>query len=326
MGTTMCLPPQQPANWSNRFTFGRVVPTKPICESPAMTQQSNLKAVLWMAAWQVLMLGMTLASREVTREIHVLQLMELRSVIGFLMLLPLVFLHGGFAAMATKRPLLHISRNVAHYSGQAMWLWALTLIPLAQLIAIEFTAPLWTALLAVAFLGEKMSGRKIAALVLGIVGVVVIVRPGAQSIDPGHLIVLAAAVAFGVSVAMVKSLTRTESVVKIIFWMLIIQSVIGLIPAIYYWQWPSAGVWPWILVAAFCGSFAHYCMAQALVYADATVVTPMDFLRVPLTALLGYLVYNEGIDAVTALGTALILLGNLLNLRRRTPPAPDGPA
>lgn len=291
-----------------------------------MTQPSNLKAVLWMGAWHVLMLGMTLASREVTREIHVLHLMELRSVIGFIMLLPLVVYYGGFRAMATKRPILHVSRNVAHYFGQAMWLYALTLIPLAQLIAIEFTAPLWTAVLAVAFLGEKMSGRKIAALVLGIIGVVIIVRPGAEAMDPGHLVVLAAAVGFGISVAMVKSLTRTESVIRIIFWMLIIQSVIGLIPAIYYWQWPSAGVWPWILVAAFCGSFAHYCMAQALVYADATVVTPMDFLRVPLTALLGYLVYQEQIDAVTAIGTALILFGNLLNLRRRSAPAPDGPA
>lgn len=291
-----------------------------------MTQQSNFKAVLWMGAWHVLMLGMTLASREVTREIHVLQLMELRSVIGFFMLLPLVFYYGGFAAMATKRPLLHISRNVAHYFGQAMWLWALTLIPLAPLIAIEFTAPLWTAVLAVAILGEKMSARKIVALVLGIVGVIIIVRPGAQTMDPGHLVVLAAAVGFGVSVVMVKSLTRTESVVRIIFWMLVIQSVIGLIPAIYYWQWPSAGIWPWILVAAFCGSFAHYCMAQALVYADATVVTPMDFLRVPLTAMLGYLVYHEGIDAVTAAGTVLILLGNLMNLRRRAPAVPDGPA
>lgn len=289
-------------------------------------QQSNAKAVLWMAAWHVLMLGMTLASREVTREIHVLQLMELRSVIGFFMLLPLVFYYGGFSAMATQRPLLHISRNVAHYFGQAMWLWALTLIPLAPLIAIEFTAPLWTAVLAVAFLGEKMSARKISALVLGIIGVFVIVRPGGQTMDPGHLVVLAAAVGFGISVAMVKSLTRTESVVRIIFWMLIIQSVIGLIPAIYFWQWPSSGVWPWILGAAFCGSFAHYCMAQALVYADATVVTPMDFLRVPLTALLGYLVYSEQIDAVTAIGTALILLGNLLNLRRRISPVPDGPA
>ncbi len=159
---------------------------------------------------------------------------------------------------------------------------------------------------------------KIAALALGLVGVAIIVRPGATTMDPGHLIVLAAALAFGISVVMVKSLTRTESAVAIIFWMLVIQSAIGLVPALWEWRWPSAAVWPWIVVAAFCGSFAHYCQARALMHADATVVMPMDFLRVPLAALIGYLLYSESIDLMTALGAGLILLGNLLNLQRGT--------
>ncbi|MCO5065347.1 MAG: DMT family transporter [Rhizobiaceae bacterium] len=282
---------------------------------------STAKAALWMGAWLALMLGMTWASREVTREISVLQLMELRSVIGFFMLLPLVFSAGGFAAMKTSRPLAHISRNVAHYIGQALWLYALTLIPLAHLISIEFTTPLWTALLAVVFLGETLNSRKIGAIALGLVGVAIIVRPGATEIDPGHLVVLAAALTFAVSVVLVKSLTRTESVVAIIFWMLVIQSAIGLVPALSQWRWPSQELWPWIATAAFCGSFAHYCQARALVHADATVVVPMDFLRVPLTALLGFLVYNESLDMMTALGAALILCGNLLNLQRKPVPA-----
>lgn len=286
----------------------------------ANPQTSNTKAALWMGAWLALMLGMTVASREVTREISVLQLMELRSVIGFFMLLPLVFAAGGFRAMKTERIGAHISRNAAHYVGQALWLYALTLIPLAHLISIEFTTPLWTALLAVAFLGEKLNSRKIGAIVLGLIGVAIIVRPGTAQIDPGHMVVLAAAIAFAISVALVKSLTRTESVVAIIFWMLIIQSVIGFVPALLYWQWPSALLWPWIATAAFCGSFAHYCQARALVHADATVVVPMDFLRVPLTALLGYLLYNENLDTMTAVGATLILCGNLLNLQRKPVP------
>jgi len=290
-----------------------------------MQTQSNLKAGLWMVAWHTLMLGMTIASREVTQEIDVLQLMELRSVLGLVMLMPLVFAAGGFRAMRTQRPLMHLGRNVVHYTGQALWLYALTLIPLAHLISIEFTAPLWTALLAVAFLGERLNAAKVAALVLGLIGVAIIVRPGATTMDAGHLIVLAAALCFGISVTMVKSLTRTESVVKIIFWMLVIQSVIGLIPAIWTWRWPSAGLWPWIVVTAFCGSFAHYCMARALSHADATVVMPMDFLRVPLTALIGYLLYSESIDLVTAMGATLILFGNLLNLRPTRTPAPAVP-
>jgi drug/metabolite transporter (DMT)-like permease len=278
------------------------------------------KAALWMGGWLALMLVTMIAGRETTRDLNVFQIMEMRSVIGFFMLLPLVYAAGGFKAMRTARPVGHIARNAAHYSGQLGWLYALTLIPLAELVSIEFTMPLWAAILAVIYLGEKMNARKIAAIVLGIVGVAIIVRPGAGTADVGHLVILAGAVAFGVSVVLVKSLTRTDSAVRIIFWMVIIQSVIGLVPAIYVWNNPPLEVWPWVVVIAFSGTFSHFCMTRALVYADATVVVPMDFLRVPLTALIGWLLYAEHIDVYTAAGATLILAGNLLNLQRRKRP------
>jgi drug/metabolite transporter (DMT)-like permease len=260
---------------------------------------------------------MSVAGRETTSVLDVFQVMEMRSVIGFVMLLPLVYAFGGFAAMATQRPLLHLGRNIFHYIGQFAWLYALTLIPLAELISIEFTTPIWTALLAVTFLGERLTRPRVMAILLGLVGIVVIVRPGLHAIEPGHLVVLGAAVAFGISLVMVKSLTRTDNVVRIIFWMLIIQSTIGLIPAIQVWQNPSTELWPWILLIAFTGMSSHYCLAQALAYADATLVSPIDFLRVPLSALIGWLLYNEQIDVWTAAGAILILAGNLLNLRAR---------
>jgi drug/metabolite transporter (DMT)-like permease len=275
------------------------------------------KAAFWMALSITSFLGMSVAGRATTAELNVFQVLELRSVIGFFILLPLVLTSGGFAAMLTRRPLAHIARNVVHYTGQAAWLYALTLIPLAVLISIEFTTPIWTAILAVTFLGERLSRPKLAAVVLGLIGVVVIVRPGVGSIDPGHLVVLGAAVCFGISLVLVKSLTRTDSVVRIIFWMLIIQSAVGLIPALYVWRTPSLELWPWILLIAFTGMSSHFCMARALTYADATVISPMDFLRVPLSALVGWLLYQEQIDAFTAGGALLILMGNLLNLQRK---------
>ncbi len=269
------------------------------------------------------MLLMTVAGREATRELDVFQVMEMRSVIGLAMLYPLIRLAGGFRAMRTARLWPHVGRNIAHYAGQFAWLLALGMIPLAQLIAIEFTSPIWTALLAIGFLGERMNVWKTTAIAFGLVGVVIIVRPGVGAFDQGQLVVLGAAFAFAISFTMIKSLTRTESVVSIIFWMLAIQSVIGLIPAIMVWRQPSGEVWPWILAIAFAGSFAHYCMARAMVHADATVVMPMDFLRVPATAGVGWLLYAERIDLLTALGAALILTGNLLNLlgRHGRPPA-----
>ncbi|MGX9575719.1 DMT family transporter [Mesorhizobium sp. f-mel] len=275
------------------------------------------KAAFWMALSIASFLTMSVAGRATTAELNVFQVLELRSVIGLFILLPLVMISGGFAAMRTKRPLAHIARNVVHFVGQAAWLYALTLIPLAVLISIEFTTPIWTAILAVGFLGERLSRPRLAAIVLGLIGVVIIVRPGVGSVDPGHIVVLGAAVCFGISVVLVKSLTRTDSVVSIIFWMLVIQSVLGLIPALYEWRNPPLELWPWILLIAFTGMSSHFCMARALAYADATVISPMDFLRVPLSALIGWLLYHEQIDAFTAGGALLILLGNLLNLQKK---------
>jgi drug/metabolite transporter (DMT)-like permease len=99
----------------------------------------------------------------------------------------------------------------------------------------------------------------------------------------------------------------------------VIQSAAGFFPSLYLWRWPSAYAWGWIVVIAFCGTFSHYCMARAMLHADATVVLPMDFLRVPLTATAGWLIYSERLDAFTLLGAALILTGNLLNLKASSP-------
>ena len=272
-----------------------------------------------MAGWLALMLILTVAGRETTREMNVFQIMEVRSVLGLCMLYPLIRMSGGFATMKTARPLQHISRNLIHYGAQLGWFFALTLIPLAQVVSIEFTMPIWTAILAAAFLGERMTVWKIAAIVLGVVGVIVIVRPSTGEVNQGQLIALAAAVGFGISIAMVKSLTRTENTLAIIFWMLVVQSVAGFFPSIHVWVWPSAWAWGWTVVIAICGTFSHYCMARAMLYADATVVIPMDFLRVPLSAAAGWLIYSERLDMFTVLGATLILTGNLLNLKAAAP-------
>jgi drug/metabolite transporter (DMT)-like permease len=272
-----------------------------------------------MAGWLAQMLIVAIAGREATRELNVFQIMELRSIIGFVMLYPLIHLNGGLSAMKTSRPLQHISRNLFHYAAQLGWFYALTLIPLGQVVSIEFTMPIWTAILAASFLGERVTIWKISAIVLGVIGVVVIVRPATGAINPGQLIALAAAVGFGISIAMMKSLTRTEHTLAIIFWMTVIQSAAGFLPCLYVWVWPSPSVWGWCVAIAFCGTLSHYCMARAMLYADATVVLPMDFLRVPLTATAGWLIYSERLDLFTVLGAALILAGNLLNLKAADP-------
>jgi len=280
---------------------------------------SKPMAALWMAGWLALMLMITVAGREALHEINVFQLILIRSSVGLILLYPLIHRAGGFAAMRTQRLPMHIARNTIHFGAQLGWFFALTLIPIGQVVAIEFTMPIWTAIVAALFLGERMTIWKSCAIALGLVGVVMIVRPATGEINPGQLIALAAAVGFGISIAMVKSLTRTEQTVTIVFYMAAVQIAGSLLPGLYAWTWPSLTVWGWAIVVAFCGTFSHYCMTRALLYADATVVVPMDFLRVPLTALAGWLLYSEQLDAFTVLGAALILAGNLVNLRASTP-------
>jgi len=272
---------------------------------PLMQSRFNnltTRAAGWMAGWLTLMVVIAVAGREAASELSVFQIMLLRSTLGMLMLWPLVRAAGGLSAVRTEHLPQHALRNAVHYAAQYGWFVALTLI--------------WSAALAVVFLGERMSSRKWFAVLLGLVGVAVIVRPDAGAIDSGQMIALASALGFAISIVLVKSLTRTDAAVAISFWMLVVQSAIGLVPALIVWQWPSVQTWGWVVVVAFCGTYSHYCFARAMQLADATVVVPMDFLRVPLTALVGWLAYSERLDLFTLVGIGLILTGNVLNLAR----------
>jgi drug/metabolite transporter (DMT)-like permease len=285
-------------------------------DTPSRPPAALRPAALWMGGWLLLMVVIAVAGREAMRELSVFQVLELRSLIGLLMLWPLLRASGGWAAVRTAQPGRHVVRNVVHYAAQYGWFAALLMIPMAQVVAIEFTMPIWAAVLAVTVLGERLNRWKVLAVALGLLGVLMIVRPGTGALNPGQLIALAAAVGFAVSVVMVKLITRTDAAIAVSFWMLVVQSVIGLLPALWLWQWPSPATWGWVLVVAFCGTYSHYCFARAMQYAEATVLVPMDFLRVPLSALAGWAVYAERVDLLTVLGMVTILAGNALNLRK----------
>src|ERR1700710_379554 len=150
----------------------RHMPT-PMDRTPSVS-----KAALWMAGWLTLMVIVAVAGREATRELNVFEIMEIRCVLGFFMLSPLIYFSGGFAAMKTSRPAQHVGRNLIHYAAQLGWFFAMTLIPIGQVVSIDFTMPIWTAILAASFLGERMTASKILAIVLGLLGAAIIARPG----------------------------------------------------------------------------------------------------------------------------------------------------
>jgi drug/metabolite transporter (DMT)-like permease len=266
-----------------------------------------------MEGWLSNTLALTVAGRELGHDIPVFVTMIFRSLTALAILTPIVLYHGELVQrFANLR--LNLARNFVHYGAQYAWFMALTPIPLAQVVSIEFTMPIWGAVIAALFLGEKLTGFRLMAIVLGFLGILLIVKPGTSHIEQGHIVALAAALGFAVSVAMTKVITRTDSALTVIFLMFLIQTVIGAVPAFLTWKWPEPHNWIWVAVVALAGTFSHYCLSKAISLADMTIVTPMDFLRVPLTVLAGYWLYREGFDMYSIMGTLLILGANTLNL------------
>lgn len=269
----------------------------------------------WMGVALTSFALLAVAARELLDTLTPVQFLLLRTALGLPLLVPLaLWLAPGFHR--TQRLPLHLLRNLFHYGGQVLWITAIGILPLALVFALEFTTPVWAALLAVVFLGERLNQGRLIALLMGLVGVLVMTRPGVQPIDLGILIGLGAAVGFAVSLTATKGLTRHDSVFTILFWMLVMQLIIGLIPGLLLWRPVAWSDSFWLLVAAITGISAHLGIAKAFQHADATLVLPMDFMRLPLIALVGALFYREGLDPWVIGGAALIFAGNWLGLRR----------
>jgi drug/metabolite transporter (DMT)-like permease len=258
---------------------------------------------------------MSVAARQLTGHLGTFEILFLRSAVALVALLA-IRPRVGAAAYETRRLPLHIARNAIHFLGQYAWVCGIGLAPLAVVTAVEFTTPVWVALLAAALLGERPTPPRWLAIGAGIAGVLVILRPGASAIDPAALIVLAGAFCFAASILVVKALLRTDQVTAVIFYMSLIQLPIGLVGALFSWVWPMWSDLPWIAAIGIVSLTAHYSMGRALSLGDASFVLPLDFLRLPCIALAALLIYGEGIDGFTMLGAALIFAGNYWSVRR----------
>lgn len=267
----------------------------------------------WMGGTLLSFAVMAVAARELSADFGTFQILAIRSFIGLLIISALLS-RSGWQQLSLQNVRIHLARNVAHFCGQFGWFYAIGSIPLAAVFAIEFTVPLWTAVFAAMLLAERVTAARVLAIVLGVAGVVVILRPGMAVIHPAALAMLSGSVAYGLSHTLTKKLAGRDTSLCILFYMTLIQLPLGLLPASLEWVTPMAAHWPWLIVVGVTGLTAHYCMVRALSLADATVVIPMDFLRLPLIALVGYMLYAERVDGFLALGAALIVVGNLINV------------
>ena len=276
------------------------------------------RVCLWMLGALLSFSAMAISIRELSRGgLTIFEILAIRSGVALIVLAALLLVRQDLLAYARPRRMkLNLLRNTVHYASQYAWALALTMLPLATVFSLEFTMPAWTALLAAWLLLEKMTKSRAGVVVLGLVGVLVILRPGIASLNPAAFLVLMAAFGYAITMIATKKLTATETTFGIVFWMAVIQfplSLAGSNPAVFLHLHARNIIAA--LAVGIAGLTSHYCLSNAFRAGDATLVVPLDFLRIPLIAVVGWAFYDEKLDIFVLLGAMIIIAGVLWNLR-----------
>jgi S-adenosylmethionine uptake transporter len=273
-----------------------------------------LSGALWMIASLLSFIGMAVASRELSTFMSIFEILFFRSFIGLIIISPVIYKQRA-QLQQTLNLGMQIGRNAVHFAGQYAWTVGVASLPLVKVFALEFTTPIWVSLLAFLFLKERISSARVLAAIGGFVGVLVVLRPGIDSIDVAALIVLLAAMGYATSIIMVKKLTLTSSPTIIVTWMVLLQLPLGFGLSLAQWRTPSLECIPWILLLGVTGLSAHFAMAKALSVMDASIAIPIDFFRVPLIAVVGFFLYNESLEIWVLVGALIIFVSNYLTFR-----------
>jgi drug/metabolite transporter (DMT)-like permease len=285
-----------------------------------------VRVVLWMTGALLSFSAMAVSVRILGVTLGVMEILALRAGLGLLVMATLAGLRPDLRATINCRHIrLHLFRNTVHVGSSYLWAMSLLLIPLAMTFALEFTTPVWTLLLAAPILGERLTASRIGAVVLGLLGVLVILRPGLATFQPGALLALMAAFGLAVTLIATKKLTRTDSTFAILFWMMLIQLPIALAASepLFVTKLTQAQA-PAVIGIGVSGLVSHYCLTNAFRAGDAGVVVPLDFMRIPLIAVIGWWLYGESLDVFVFLGAGLIVTGILWNLRSEATRATKG--
>jgi drug/metabolite transporter (DMT)-like permease len=277
---------------------------------------ANLPAAMfWMAVALASFTLVAITGRIAGRGVDTMHLMFYRSIIALIIVCTLIaFSPTGFRQIATARFELHAIRNSIHFIAQFSWLSALMIMPLAQLFAIEFTAPLWVAVLAPLLLSERLTVTRIIAAVIGFAGILVILRPGSVALSAGSVFALIAAIGFAGAMISTKQLVRRDSIFCVLFHMSWMQLLVSGIALIGNFTVPNKEAFIGIFGVACAGMMAHYALSRAFTHADAIIVAPMDFLRLPLIMVVGVVLYGEPVEPMILVGGSIVIVANLINV------------
>ena len=278
---------------------------------------NTLKAAIWMIGAITAFTSMAVAGRAAASNLDTFEIMLYRSLVGLTIVLSVASFAGTFGQIRRDKLPLHIMRNAAHFTGQNLWFFAITVVPLAQVFALEFTTPIWVILLSPILIGERITKIGAIAAAIGFIGILIVARPDPEAINAGLISAALCAIAFALTAIATRKLTQTETITCIMFFLTAIQACLGLIFAGFDGDiaLPNAQTLPWVCLIGVAGLTAHFCMTKALSIAPASVVMPIDFARLPIIAVVGIMLYDEPVDALIFLGGALIFGANYLNIR-----------
>lgn len=278
------------------------------------------KAALWMSGSIASFSSMAVAGREISAALDTFEIMLYRSVVGVIIVILLAVLTGTWRDIRADQIGTHVVRNLAHFTGQNLWFYAVTVIPLAQVFALEFTSPIWVIVLSPLVLGERLTAVRGLAAVMGFIGILIVAQPDMSGLNAGIVTAASSAIFFAVTMMLTKRLTRTEGITSILFWLTAMQLVMGLVMAGYDGDiaWPDAITLPLVIMIGLAGLLAHFCLTNALSIAPATVVVPIDFIRLPTIAVVGMLAYGEVVDLWVFIGAVIIFAGNYINILAET--------
>jgi drug/metabolite transporter (DMT)-like permease len=276
-----------------------------------------MKATVWMIGAMFSFSLMAVSGRELATNLNTFEIMLFRSIIGFLIVLAIGYFAKTLAEIKRDRLGLHLFRNLAHFSGQNLWFLAVASIPFSQLFALEFSTPVWVALLAPLFLGEVLTKQRVLAVILGFAGVLIVARPDINQFDFAIVAAVACAICFAGSMMATKSLTSDQSITCILFWLTLMQLAMGLVATVFTGTIavPEGINIFWIVIVGIGGLTAHFCITNALALAPAIVVIPLDFMRLPLISVIGFLAYGEAFELPILVGAGIIFIAILLNLK-----------
>lgn len=273
-------------------------------------------ALFWMFGAVTSFSMMAVAGREIYSELNTFELLMYRAAIGFIIVVLLISISKrGFSQVTKVRFGMHFKRNVFHFTGQNFWFYGVAVIPFSQMISLEFTSPIWVALLAPIFVQEAITKPRIIAALLGFVGVIIVAQPGITPLEWGHAAGLLAALCFAVNTLYTKQISKFESVLNVLFWMTLLQTIFGFILSVPGGiPLPTTGGTVWVLIVSVCGLTAHLCLTNALKIAPATLVAPLDFIRLPVMIFVGASIYSEPIYWSVIIGALIIFIGNYVNI------------